>query len=234
MADIINMSKKDLGQYFDQSIIGCYTEDQVRKLAQNAVDYNMRVVHPCNPHYVGIVKEVIAGSNVLLGSGGIGFPMGDDTPAVKAKCTLEMVAYGAQSLDLTMNYPALINGNYKLVEEELRLFSEITKGLESKCIIEVCHLTEDQIHTASKMVIEAGIGFVKSSTGQLQGPTIQQVCIIVEECKGTDTKCKVAGVKFPRPQNAAAFLKAGAERIGSQACVEIIEGIQFMNDKGLL
>jgi len=234
MSDISKMTKHEMGKLFDQSIIGAYPDEHVRKLAENAVKYNMRTVHPCNVHYVEIVKEVIAGTDVCLGSGAIGFPLGSDSPTVKARSAEEMVAQGARSLDLTMNYGALMTGRYSVVEEELRLFREITKGAEAKCIIEVCMLTDDQIRTACKLVVQAGLDFVKSSTGQIQGPTMEQVCIILDSIKGTNTKCKVAGVKFPRPQNAMAFLLAGVERIGSQQCAEILDGVDLLRERGII
>jgi deoxyribose-phosphate aldolase len=50
---------------------------------------------------------------------------------------------------------------------------------------------------------------------------------------GTGVKLKVAGVTFPRPQNAMAFLMAGADRIGTRAAPEIVDALPTMRSIGL-
>ena len=52
--------------------------------------------------------------------------------------------------------------------------------------------------------------------------------------KDTDIKLKVAGVKFPRPQNAYAFLLAGADLIGTRAAVAIIDALDQMREIGIV
>ena len=51
---------------------------------------------------------------------------------------------------------------------------------------------------------------------------------MVDTLKDTSVKVKVSGVKFPRPQNAYAFLLAGAELIGSRSAPEIIDALDMM------
>ena len=57
---------------------------------------------------------------------------------------------------------------------------------------------------------------------------------MVDTLKGTDAKVKVAGVKFPRPQNAYTFLMAGAELIGTRAAPEIIDALDTVRRIGLV
>jgi deoxyribose-phosphate aldolase len=57
---------------------------------------------------------------------------------------------------------------------------------------------------------------------------------MVETLKGTKVKVKVSGVKDPRPQNAYAFFLAGAELIGTQGAVEIIEGLGDVRKIGMI
>ncbi len=51
--------------------------------------------------------------------------------------------------------------------------------------------------------------------------------------QGTNVKLKVAGVKFPRPQNAMVFLMAGADRIGTRAAPEIVDALDELQSIGL-
>ena len=97
-----------------------------------------------------------------------------------------------------------------------------------------CFLTKEEIVTATKLVCEAGIDWVKTSTGQYGGPSVQDVMLMVDAVKGTKTKVKVAGVKDPRPQNAFCFIQAGAELIGTRAAVEILDAVDDLRKIGLI
>jgi deoxyribose-phosphate aldolase len=103
----------------------------------------------------------------------------------------------------------------------------------TKMIIETSMLTNEEIVTATKLVAEAGIDWVKTSTGQYAGPSVSEVLLMVDTLKGTKTKVKVAGVKAPRPQNAFAFFAAGAELIGTQGAAEILDAVADMRRCGL-
>jgi deoxyribose-phosphate aldolase len=52
--------------------------------------------------------------------------------------------------------------------------------------------------------------------------------------KGTDVKLKVAGVKFPRPQNAYVFLMAGADRLGTRDAPAIVEALDQLRELGVV
>ncbi|MDR1214984.1 MAG: hypothetical protein LBK54_13050, partial [Propionibacteriaceae bacterium] len=70
--------------------------------------------------------------------------------------------------------------------------------------------------------------------GQFEGPTMDQFLVMKKTLAGTPVKLKVAGVKFPRPQNAYAFLLAGADLIGTRAAIEIIDALDTMRQIGLV
>ena len=63
---------------------------------------------------------------------------------------------------------------------------------------------------------------------------MDQFLIMQKAVAGTRTKSKVAGVKFPRPQNAYAFLLAGADLIGTRAAPEIIDHFDMMREIGMI
>ena len=47
-------------------------------------------------------------------------------------------------------------------------------------------------------------------------------------------KLKVAGVKFPRPQNAFVFIMAGADRIGTRAAPQIVDALDQLRELGIV
>lgn len=63
---------------------------------------------------------------------------------------------------------------------------------------------------------------------------MDQFLLMKKTLKDTDIKLKVAGVKFPRPQNAYAFLLAGADLIGTRAAVAIIDALDQMREIGIV
>jgi deoxyribose-phosphate aldolase len=75
---------------------------------------------------------------------------------------------------------------------------------------------------------------VKTSTGQFEGPSLEQFLLMKETLKGTNVKLKVAGVKFPRPQNAYIFIMAGADRIGTRAAPEIVDAFDKLRELGII
>ncbi|MBQ9828364.1 MAG: deoxyribose-phosphate aldolase, partial [Lachnospiraceae bacterium] len=155
-------------------------------------------------------------------------------PESKAFSAKLMVDSGVDTFDCSMNYRALYSGHPEIVEQEMKLVREACKDIECKFIIEVAFLTDEQIVQACRMCMDAGIDWVKTSSGQFQGPNMDQVKIILDTLKGSNTRCKVSGVKYPRPQNAFSFLTAGVEIIGTQGVTEIIESFDMFREMGIL
>jgi deoxyribose-phosphate aldolase len=135
---------------------------------------------------------------------------------------------------MVMNIGALKSGDRAAVAEELRIFKQAAARAVTKCILEVCYLTDEEIATASKLVAEAGIDFVKTSSGQFDGPSLEQFLVMRDAVRDAPVRLKVAGVKFPRPQNAMVFLRAGADRIGTRAGPEIVDALPMLRDIGLV
>lgn len=230
--DATTATAETVGQYLELFTPDLKSAAECSEWATLAKKYHLRsdIVFA---QWLPQVAEELAGSDVRVGTG-INFPMGVDAPAAKAKAVEESLRLGANTIDFTMNHRALRSGRADLVEEELRLFADIAGQVERKVIIEVCYLSDDEIRQACDVISGLGIEWVKTSTGQYQGPNMEQVAVILDRLKGTGTRCKVSGVKFPRAQNAYAFLMAGVEIIGSQGVVEIIEGLDKLRALGVL
>jgi len=143
------------------------------------------------------------------------------------------VRRGCTAVDMVMNVGALKSGRFRDVEEELCLFVRAAGPAVTKGILEVCYLTREEIAAASKLVAAAGIQYAKTSSGQFEGPSLEQFLVMRDALAGTDVKLKVAGVKSPRPQNALVFLMAGADRLGTRAAPEIVDALDTLRSIGL-
>jgi len=227
-------SKKEVGKLFDYAILPKQTTEKViRDACKEAIEYNVKALCFSSSYWTPVVAEELKGTDILVGAG-IGFPFGQQSSAVKAFETEEVVRLGATVLDNCMNVGALKDRKYAEILQEFKEYKKAAGPAITKMIIEVCYLTDDEIKTACELVAEAGIDWVKSSTGQYEGPTLEQVILMRECVNGTSTKVKVSGVNFPRPQNAYTFLMAGAELIGSRAAIAIIDSFDTMRKIGII
>lgn len=235
MVDLKKFTKHDLARMMDYSILPKETrEKEIREGCAKAREYHFAAFYSSTPFWTPVVKEELAGYDDIEIGTGIAFPFGSATPSVKAFEVEEAVRAGCTAVDLVMNVGALKDKRYEVTRQELQLFKKAAGKAVTKAILEVCYLTNDEIAAGCKMIAEAGIDWGKSSTGQFEGPTLEQVILMRETLKGSGVKLKVSGVKFPRPQNTLAFVRVGAERIGTRAAVEIVEAFDTLKAEGFM
>ncbi|PKQ24909.1 MAG: deoxyribose-phosphate aldolase, partial [Actinobacteria bacterium HGW-Actinobacteria-5] len=217
MVDLSQVGAWELGKCFDHSVLPKDSaEESIRSGCREAVAYNCAAFYSSSTYWTPVVREELAGTDVLVATG-VAFPFGSASVAVKMREVEEAVALGCTAVDLVMNIGALKSGRIADVEEELRQFRREAVDAITKVILDTCFLTNEEIATGCKLIAEAGIDYAKTASGQFEGPSMDQFLIMKETLKGTGVKLKVAGVKFPRPQNAYAFLLAGADLIGTRA-----------------
>lgn len=234
MVNLAKMDKWSLGKCFDHSVLPKNTTEQdIRAGCQEAVKYNCAAFYSASPYWTPIVIEELKGSDVLPATG-IAFPFGAAPSKIKALETELAVELGCKSVDMVMNIGALKDKRYDVVKEELQDYKKAAGDALTKVILDTCFLSDEDIAAGCKIIAETGCDYAKTATGQFEGPSMEQFLVMKETLKGTDVKLKVAGVKFPRPQNAYAFLMAGSDLIGTRAAVAIIEALDQMREIGIV
>ena len=234
MIDLSKADRNSIVKAFDFSILPKNTtEAAIREGCRVTREYGFAAFYTSSPYWSPIVAEELAGTGIEVGTG-ISFPFGSQTAAVKAFETEEAVRRGCTAVDVVMNIGALKDKNYTAVREELRAYVKAAGSAATKCILEVCFLTDDEIAVGCKLIAEAGIEYAKTSSGQFEGPSLEQLMVMRRALAGTDIKLKVAGVKFPRPQNAYVFILAGADRIGTRSAPEIVDAFDSLRELGLI
>ena len=234
MIDFTKMTKEKMGKCFDY-FIGPKdtTEEIIRRECKTAIKYNVKAFCFSSSIWSSVVAEELKGTDILVGAG-IGFPFGQQTSAVKCFETEEAVRMGATVLDNVMNVGLMKEKKYDQILQEFKDYKKAAGPAITKMILETCMLTDDEIRIGCELIAEAGIDWAKSSTGQWEGPTMEQVLIMVKTLKDAETKVKVSGVKFPRAQNAYCFLMAGAELIGTRQAPQIIDSLDMMREIGVV
>ena len=234
MIDLQKLDKPALARMLDYSILPKETrEAAIRKGCAEARQYQFAAFYSSSAYWTPVVKEELAGCDGIEIGTGIAFPFGSSPASVKAFEVEDAVKRGCTAVDMVMNVGALKDKRREVIREELRLFKTAAGHAVTKAILEVCYLTDEEIAAGCGLIAEAGIAFAKTSTGQFEGPSLEQFLVMKETLKGTGVRLKVAGVKFPRPQNALVFIKAGAERIGTRAAIEIVEALDTLRKTGL-
>ena len=235
MIDLKHLDAQTLAKTLDFSILPKETtEAEIREGCAVTRRYGFAAFYTSSAYWAPVVREELAGMDDVEIGTGIAFPLGSTPAVVKAFEVEDAVRRGCTAVDMVMNIGALKSGQHPAVAEELRLFKQAAGDAVTKCILEVCYLTDEQIATASKLVAEAGIDYVKTSSGQFQGPTLEQFLVMRDAVRDAPVRLKVAGIKFPRPQNAIVFLRAGADRLGTRAAPEIVDALDTLRSIGLV
>ena len=234
MVDLSQYDKWALGKVFDHSVLPKNTQEKdIREGCREAIKYNCASFYSASYYWTPMVKEELAGTDILIGSG-IDFPWGVSPAILKAFETEQAVKAGCTAVDSMINVGPLKDKRFQVVEQELKDFKKAAGPALTKVILEVCFLSDEDIKNACGLIAAAGIAYAKTSSGQFEGPTMEQFLLLRKSLAGTGMKLKVAGVKFPRPQNAYAFLMAGADLIGTRAAPAIIEALDQMREIGLV
>ena len=94
-------------------------------------------VNPCN---VALAKELLAGSDVKVCTV-IGFPLGQNTTAIKVAEAVDAYENGCEEFDMVINVGRLKDGCYDYVRDEIAAIVAAVKGKHVKVIIETGLLT---------------------------------------------------------------------------------------------
>jgi len=213
----------DLARYIDHTLLKpASTEEQVRKLCAEALEYNFRSV--CiNPTWVSLAAELLRGSEVLTCTV-VGFPLGANEPAIKAMEARRAIRNGAREIDMVINVGALKSGNDDLVYRDIQAVVEdcVDGNAVCKVILETALLTDAEKRRASEIARRAGAHFVKTSTGfSTGGATVSDVALMAEVVRGAGMEVKASG-GISSYSDAKAMIEAGATRLGASASIGIV------------
>jgi deoxyribose-phosphate aldolase len=212
---------KQLARIIDHTVLKPdATEDDIRRACREACVYRFAavVVPPC---YVGIAVGETGGKGVAVCSV-VSFPCGWDTGSQKLRQTEALLKAGVDEIDVVMNVSKFLSGRRDAVAEETAEIAGLCKErAKVKLIIETACLDAAQIALASSLGAEAGVDFIKTSTGvSSRGASVEDIRLI-KSAVGERVGIKAAGGIRTRAQ-AQALVDAGATRLGSSASVQIV------------
>jgi deoxyribose-phosphate aldolase len=134
------------------------------------------------PSLVAMAKARLAGSGVRVASVATAFPSGQTLLDVKLREVEEVVALGADEVDMVIDRGAFLSGRYTEVYDEIVRVKEACGEAHLKVILEVAELgTYDNVRRASLLAMAAGADFIKTSTGKLPGAATLPVHLVMLE-----------------------------------------------------
>ena len=220
---IANLSVKQLAGMIDHTFLKPFgTAENIEKLCDEARKYEFAMV-AINPAEVETCVKLLEGSPVRVGAA-IGFPLGQTTTECKAFETRDAIAKGATEIDTVINVRALQKGRLDIVKKEIEEMVAICRpaGVICKVILETCYLSDAEKETVCRIAKEAGVDFVKTSTGfGTAGATVEDVALM-RRVVGPEIGVKAAG-GIRDLDTALAMIKAGATLIGTSSGVTIVE-----------
>ena len=178
-----------------------------------------------SPFLVPVAAQLLAGSSTAVCSV-VSFPLGYAATESKAEEAAHLVGLGCVEIDMVLNFAALLEGNDRFVLDDIAAVVAATSRASSglalvKVILETCYLSDEDIDRASRIVVQAGADFVKTSTGfGTRGASVHDV-EIMRAAVGPDIGVKASG-GIRDLDTALAMIEAGATRLGLSAGAEIV------------
>jgi deoxyribose-phosphate aldolase len=208
----------DIAPFIDHALLNpTATPQQVRQWCEEADRFQFAAV--CvYPVHVRQATELLQGKNPKVCTV-IGFPTGATTSAVKLYEAQEAVENGATELDVVINLGWLKAGKTEELHREIAQICEET-GQTVKAILETNLLTDAEKRLAAEICMDAGVAFLKTSTGWNGGATVADVQSLKEVAK-EQVGIKAAGGIRTIAQ-ALELIVAGATRLGTSRSVDLL------------
>jgi deoxyribose-phosphate aldolase len=144
------------------------TDQAIDALCRKALDERGPVAAVCVwPQFVKRAQANLKGSPVRIATV-VNFPAGGEDVSRVVDDTQEALSDGAQEIDLVLPYNALRRGDRAAAREMVEAVRDLVDGERLlKVILETGELQDPKlIEAASRIAIEAGADFIKTSTGK--------------------------------------------------------------------
>lgn len=145
-------------------------------------------VPPCGavcvyPNMVRYARRFLGdGSAVKVASVAAGFPSGQYPLRTKLEEARRAQGDGADEIDMVIDRSAFLTGDHGKVFDEIAAVKEACGPARLKVILETGELaTYDNVRLASRIAMEAGADFIKTSTGKVQPAATMPVTLVMLE-----------------------------------------------------
>lgn len=174
------------------------------------------------PHFVARAAELLEGSGVATTTV-VSFPHGSVSLRAKLREAEVALDDGARELDVVVNLSLIRSGRWDAVRDEVEGLTRCCHERKSKLklIFETCFLDREEKVRLCRLASEAGVDWVKTSTGfGSSGATADDVRLMREHCPPS-VQVKASG-GIVSLDEALLFRQLGATRIGTSRTENIL------------
>jgi deoxyribose-phosphate aldolase len=216
----------DLAPLIDHTLLApAATTEQILRLCDEADRYGFATVCIYPVHVLAAVERLHNKRTRVCTV--IGFPSGASTSRTKLYEAQEAVENGATELDVVINLGWLKMGDTRRLHEDIAAIVELA-GQPVKAILEMALLTEIEKRLAAEVCLDAGVEFLKTSTGWQGGATVADVQLL-RKIGGDRIGIKASG-GIRTPEQAIDLVEAGATRLGTSRGIEILKQLADDDD----
>ena len=206
------------------------TIKDIERLCEEAKQYGFRAV-VVNPIWVPYVVRLLRGTEVRV-CAAINFPIGGSSTLAKVVEISNLKAMGCDDVDFMVNVGYLKSGMLEEFRRDVEEQVRAADGMVTKAILETAVLTEDETVLAARICEEAGVDYVKNSTGWGKGgPATVEVIRLLRRSVSPKVRVKASG-GIRDAKTAIALIEAGADLIGTSRGVDIVRGIETQERGG--
>lgn len=213
----------DLAPLIDHTLLKAEASAaQVEALCAEAREHGFASV--CvNPVWVPLAASLLKGGPVRTCTV-VGFPLGAAATRAKAHEAEVALRDGAQEVDMVLALGPVKSGQWDRVAEDLQaLRAAVPAPATLKVILETCLLTDEEKVRACELAMEAGLDFVKTSTGFSTAGATEADVALMRRTVGTALGVKASG-GIRTYEAALGMVLAGATRLGLSASVAVARG----------
>jgi len=167
---------------------GADTPGKVKSLCQKARtpdpdrDYPSVGAVCVYPPMVTVAREQVAGADINVASVASYFPSGQAALDERVEEVERVRDSGADEIDVVINRNAFLSGEYGRVHHEISALAEASGDAHLKVILETGELeTYDAVRLASRIAMDAGADFIKTSTGKVKPAATMPVTLVMLE-----------------------------------------------------
>ncbi len=214
------MELKEILHHVDHTLLKAYADwEGIEKLCDEAIRYQTASV--CVPPvYIKRITDTY-GNDINICTV-IGFPLGYSVTEAKEKETEIALRDGASEIDMVIDIADLKNGDIDKVRAEIRSLKKLCGDKILKVIVETCYLTEEEKIALCRAVTEEKADYIKTSTGFGTAGAVLSDITLFRKHIGENVKIKAAG-GIRTKEFMEDLLKAGADRLGCSAAVELMQ-----------
>lgn len=134
------------------------------------------------PEMVESARKYLGTSGVKIASVATAFPSGQANLGIKLADTKQAIEAGADEIDMVISRGKFHQGEYNFVFDEIAAIKEACGDKRLKVILETGELGDlENVALASRLAIDAGADFIKTSTGKIQPAATMEVTLVMLE-----------------------------------------------------